>query len=239
MAVDIEKVSKAIRAASPDCLIIVDGIQHAAHGRLDIDSYNIDGYAISPYKVFSRHGYGIAWISNTLSALPHNSLEGGPDGNWELGTRDSGAYATFSGGVNYFEWLGESFTESADRREKIVAAGKAIHGHEMALTDAMIHGTGNLTGLAEMPGIHIIGGVDNHRREGLVAIYHDTMDAVDLVARLSEEGIRVHVRKDDHYSGNILKPLGLPACVRVSLCHYNTEHEVAQFLAAMAEITKV
>ncbi len=239
MAVDISRVSAAIRAVSPDCLIIVDGIQHAAHGRLDIDSYQIDGYAISPYKVFSRHGYGIAWISDKLTFLPHNSLDDGPQGNWEMGTRDTAAYATFSEVVNYFEWLGESFTDSADRREKIVAAGKAIHGHEMALTDAMIHGTGNLTGLAEMPGIHIIGGVDNHRREGLVAIYHDTMDAVDLVARLSEEGIRVHVRKDDHYSGNILKPLGLPACVRVSLCHYNTEHEVAQFLAAMAEITKV
>ena len=239
MAVDVARVSAAIRAVSPDCLIIVDGIQHAAHGRLDIDSYRIDGYAISPYKVFSRHGYGIAWISNKLTFLPHNSLDDGPQGNWEMGTRDTAAYATFSEVVNYFEWLGESFTDSADRRARIVAAGKAIHGHEKALTNAMIHGTGNLTGLAEMPGIHIIGGIDNDRREGLVAIYHDTMDAADLVARLSEQGIRVHVRKDDHYSGNILKPLGLPACVRVSLCHYNTEHEVAQFLAAMADIVKV
>ena len=56
-----------------------------------------------------------------------------------------------------------------------------------------------------------------------------------MVAALREQGIRVHTRKDDHYSGNILKPLGLPSCVRVSLCHYNTLEEVAQFLAAMAE----
>ncbi len=238
MGVDVGAISAEIRKVSPDCFIIVDGIQHAAHGRLDIDAYNIDGYAVSPYKVFSRHGYGIAWISDRLSLLPHDSLEGGPEGNWELGTRDTGAYATFSNVVNYFEWLGGNFTETQNRREKIVAAGKAIHAHEKALTDAMLHGTGNLKGLADMPGISVIGGIENARREGLVAINLAGMDAVELVAKLSGHGIRVHVRKDDHYSGNVLKPLGLPSCVRVSLCHYNSLHEVSQFLAAMADIVK-
>ena len=238
MAVDVASVAKAIRAVSPDCYIIVDGIQHAAHGGLDIDAYDIDGYAISPYKVFSRHGYGIAWISDRLTALPHDSLEGGPEGNWELGTRDTGAYATFSKVVEYFEWLGESFTDSADRRQKIVSASKAIHAHEKALTDAMLHGVGNLKGLADMTSVNIIGGIDNPRREGLVALSVDGIESGELVSQLREQGIRVHIRKDDHYSGNILKPLGLPSCIRVSMCHYNSEHEVSQFLAVMANLTK-
>jgi len=46
----------------------------------------------------------------------------------------------------------------------------------------------------------------------------------------------VHIRKADHYSGNILNPLGLPSCVRVSMCHYNTTEEVAEFLAIMRDI---
>ncbi|MBL4690305.1 MAG: aminotransferase class V-fold PLP-dependent enzyme, partial [Rhodospirillales bacterium] len=66
MAVDVAEIAKLIRDVSPDCYIIVDGIQHAAHGGLDVDSYGIDGYVISPYKVFSRHGYGIAWVSERL-----------------------------------------------------------------------------------------------------------------------------------------------------------------------------
>lgn len=236
MAVDVAGVSRAIRKTSPDCLIIVDGIQHAAHGRLDIESYDIDGYAISPYKVFSRHGYGIAWISDRLTALPHNNLENGPPYNWELGTRDTGSYATFSDVVEYVEWLGGHFTQSEDRREKIVAAGAAIHDHEAFLTNAMLHGIGNLKGLAAMKGINILGGVDNPRREGLVSITCDSIDSVDLVSRLSALGIRVHVRKADHYSGNILEPLGLKSCVRVSLCHYNSGEDVARFLTAMQEI---
>ncbi len=236
MGVDVGAISKVIRSIAPECYIIVDGIQHAAHGGLDIDSYNIDGYAVSPYKVFSRHGYGIAWISDRLTALPHDSLIDGPEGNWELGTRDTGSYATFSDVVSYFAWLGSEFTDSNNLRTKIEAAGKAIHAHEQSLTDAMLHGTGNLKGLAEMPAVKIIGGIENPRREGLVAMNIDGMDAGVLVEKLRDQGIRVHIRKADHYSGNVLNPLGLPSCVRVSMCHYNSEQEVAQFLTAIQQI---
>ena len=38
-------------------------------------------------------------------------------------------------------------------RERIEAAGAAIHAHEKRLTDAMIHGIGNLAGLADLPGV--------------------------------------------------------------------------------------
>lgn len=238
MGMDIPAISQAIRAVAPDCFIIVDGIQHAAHGRLDIASYGIDGYVISPYKVFSRHGYGVAWVSDRLAALPHDHLLGAPGEPWELGTRDTGAYATFSDVVDYFEWLGSQFTQSNDRRDRMVAAGEAIHAHEQSLTNAMIHGTGNLKGLSQMEDVTIIGGVDNPRREGLVCIAVKDQDAADVVTKLRERGIRTHMRKDDHYSGNILGPLGIVNAIRVSMCHYNTETEVAQFLQAMREITE-
>jgi selenocysteine lyase/cysteine desulfurase len=236
MGMDVAAISKAIRSVSPDCYIIVDGIQHAAHGEIDIASYNVDGYVISPYKMFSRHGYGLAWISDRLTDLPHDSLVGGPEQNWELGTRDTGAYATISEVVNYLEWLGSSVTESTDRRERFIAAGAAIHAQEKALTDSMIYGTGNLPGLVEMTKVKIIGGVDNPAREGLVSLVVDGLSSSDVVKKLNEQGIRTHLRKADHYSGNILDPLGLDGCVRVSMCHYNSEHEVALFLAAMKTI---
>jgi cysteine desulfurase/selenocysteine lyase len=78
---------------------------------IDIAGYDIDGYVISPYKVFSRHGYGVAWTSPKLNALPHDALIGGPEGNWELGTRDTGAYATMSDVVGYFDWLGAQVSD--------------------------------------------------------------------------------------------------------------------------------
>lgn len=234
MGVDVAAIAAAIRATAPGALIVVDGIQHACHGAIDIAGYGIDGYAISPYKVFSRHGYGVAWASERLTALAHEQLIGGPARNWEFGTRDTGAYATFSDVVAYFQWLGAQISSETDPRARLVAATRAIHAHEAGLVAAMVHGTGNLPGLADLP-VTIIGGPDNPAREGLVAIIPEGGDAPGLVAFLNARGIRTHTRKDDHYSGNILRPLGVATCVRVSMAHYNTRAEVAQFLAAMQD----
>lgn len=237
MGMDVAAIARAIREASPDCLIIVDGIQRAAHGGIDVTAADVDGYVISPYKVFSRHGYGLAWASDRLAALPHNHLDDAPGDPWELGTRDAGSYATFSDVVRYFEWLGGEVGGGDDPRDRIEAAGRAIHRMETALTDAMLKGVGNQKGLVEMPGVRVIGGVDNPAREGLVSFSVDGVKAADIVERLNQRGIRTHTRSADHYSGNVLRPLGLDGAVRVSVCHYNTVGEVARFLAEMQDIT--
>ena len=236
MTVNITDIVDAIRTVSPECFIIVDGIQHAAHGGLDLKSYGVDGYAVSPYKMFSRHGYGVGWLANRLQELPHENLIGGPVQNWQLGTRDTGAYATFSDVVDYLDWLGAQVSNESTKRDRVVAAGKSIHEQEKVLTAAMIYGVGNLTGLANLADVGILGGEENALREGLVSITVEGMNAEEVVEGLRENGIRVHARKADHYSGNILKPLNLESCTRVSMCHYNTIEEVADFLTAMRKI---
>lgn len=233
MGMDVAGISKAIRAVAPDCFIIVDGIQHAAHGQLDLDAYDVDGYAISPYKVFSRHGFGVAWISERLTMQPHDQLIDAPATGWEFGTRDTGAYATMSDVVAYFDWLGGEVSDAENPRQRIEAAGRAIHAYETHLTDTMINGTGNLPGLRDMPHVQILGGADNPAREGLVSIVVEGMASPDVVTMLNEQGIRTHTRKADHYSGNVLDPMGLTDCIRISMCHYNTEQEVSALLGAL------
>jgi len=233
MGMDVAAISAAIRAVAPDCLIIVDGIQHAAHGQMDLEAYDVDGYAISPYKMFARHGFGIAWISDRFSALPHDMLIDAPATGWEFGTRDTGAYATVSDVVAYFDWLGGEVSGETTPRKRIEAAGRAIHAYETHLTDAMINGTGNLPGLREMDHVTILAGADNQAREGLVSIAIKGMSSSDVVTILNDQGIRTHTRKADHYSANVLDPLGMTDCIRISLCHYNTEEEVARLLSAI------
>lgn len=236
MGVDVASVSKEIRAVSPDCYIVVDGIQHAAHGGIDVDSYNIDAFTVSAYKVFSKHNYGVAWLSPRLAAMAHEKLDGSAELQWELGTRDTSAYATFTEVVKYIEWLGSNFTNSTDRRERILAAGAAMSSHEAGLVDAMINGTDGLRGLRDMPAVTVIGGYDNEHREGLVSLVVEGVPSIDVVSHLNHDGIRTHVRKNDYFSSNILEPLGLDSCVRVSMCHYNSVAEVASFLRSMAAI---
>lgn len=235
MAVDVPAIAAEIRRIAPDCFIIVDGIQHASHGAVDVAEIGADGYAVSPYKMFSRHGYGVGWASDRLTACPKEQIVNGPAANWELGTRDTGAYATFSDVVDYLDWLGSRFSDSTDRRARLEAAGQAIRTHEETLMRAMLHGVGNLPGLAQMPGVQLIGGAAVEGREGVVSLCLEGMASADLVQHLRDNGIRVHIRKNDHYCGNILGPLGLPDCIRVSVCHYNTEDEVRRFLSAMTQ----
>ena len=42
----------------------------------------------------------------------------------------------------------------------------AAQAQEKTLTEALLHGAGNLPGLASYEGVTIIGGIDNPRREG-------------------------------------------------------------------------
>ncbi len=238
MTVDIPAVVKTIRAASPDCIIILDGIQHAAHGGLAVDDYDIDGYAVSAYKVFSRHNYGFAWLSPRLATLPHDHLDGTPDDFWEMGTRDTSAFACTSKVVEYFDWLGSHFTDSEDRRTRILAAGKAIAEQEHDLAELMINGNAEQKGLRAMPQVFVIGGHDNPAREGMMSIIVEGKPCAEVVADLNAKGVRTHVRKADYFSGNILEPLGRPTCIRVSMCHYNTDREVLTFLRELEAIVK-
>ncbi len=235
ISVDVNRIVAAIRDKAPDCFIIVDGIQHASHGGIDLEALNADGYAVSPYKVFSRHGYGIGWASDRLTACTKETLVGSSPTGWEQGTRDAGSYATFSDVVDHFLWLGGLFTESTDPRTRIEAAATAIHAQEQILAQAMIEGTHNQRGLADIPGVTVLGGLDNPGREGVVSLTLDTMDAASLVQFLEDREIRVHIRKNDTYCGNVLGPLGIDTCIRVSFSHYNSPGEVSRFLTAMNE----
>ena len=239
MSVDVPAIVAAIRDRAPVCFIIVDGIQHASHGAVDCAHYDADGYAVSPYKVFSRHGYGFGWASDRLTACTKEQIIGGAAENWELGTRDAGAYATFSDVVDYLDWLGGHFTDTAERRKRVEAAGQAIHAHEARLLDVTLNGTGNLKGLADIAGVTVIGGTGIERREGVVSLTLNGIESAALVTYLRENGIRTHVRNADHYCGNILDPLGLKSCVRVSYSHYNTEAEVARFLSVMQAASEI
>ena len=237
MTVDLEKITKEVRNVTPDCIIIVDGIQHSSHGAIDVQKYDIDGYVVSPYKMFSRHGYGVAWASDRLCALGKEQLVGGPFQNWELGTRDAGSYATFSDVVDYLDWLGSNFTNSESTRERLEASSVAIKSHEQELVNLVLNGSENLVGLINNKQIEIIGDLASTSREGVVSFYLKNNPSSLIVEKLRQRKIRVHIRKDDHYCGNILGPLNQKDCIRFSICHYNSKAEVIEFLKAINEIS--
>lgn len=244
MHVDVAAIAAEIRAVAPDCFIIVDGIQHAAHGRVDIDHYGVDGYVVSGYKLFSRHNFGVAWVSDRLATAPHDQLAGAPENVWELGTRDTSAYAAFSEVARYLEWLGGNPSDSDEfdsverrraltSRELIERAAVMIRDQEQDLVDAMMWGTGGLPGLGQLDNVAVVGPSNSEHRSGMISFTIDGHDSLAVVDQLNADGVRTHARKRDYYSAGVLEPLGLENCVRASASHYNTRAEVEQMLATV------
>ena len=148
-------------------------------------------------------------MSDRLRNLPHENLMNGPEENWELGTRDVGSYATFSDVIDYFDWLGSKLSTTQNTSTKNFSVHKIYSQTRKNLTEVMLHGKDNIKGLSSFQNIKIIGGIENELREGLSVLFLPDLPSEAIVKGLNEKGIRTHIRKSDHYSGNILEPLGL------------------------------
>lgn len=239
IVMDVKSIIKSIRSVAPECFIIVDGIQHAPHGYLDVEDYDADAYVLSLYKVYSKFNNGYAWVSDRMSEIPHDRLLGKPDNVWELGSRDPSALVAISEVVEYLTWLGKKFTKEIVPRVQLRFAGEAMLAHEHSLISTLLYGNKKHQGLLEIEGITVVGTTDINQREGAVSFSVKNIETIKLVSLLNERGIRIHARSNDIYSGNILRPLGLESVARISFAHYNTVHEVEFFLSQLSEIIKL
>jgi selenocysteine lyase/cysteine desulfurase len=238
---DVPAITAAIRRVAPECFIVVDGIQHAPHGLMDVPSYGADAYVFSPYKAYSRLSLGFGWINDRLHAVPHEHMLGKEGADWELGSRDPAFFAAQSAVVDYYAWLGAQVEGlphwGAQERARLVRQGsQAMAAHESALIHLLIHGDDSTPGLLAIHGVTLVGPPTAQGREGLVSFNLQGMDSPTLVQHLAQRGIRVHARVSDGYSGHILGAIGLQDCLRVSLAHYNSPDEVRACLRVIAEV---
>ena len=88
MTVDITSIAKSHSGKShPNVSSLLMASSTHRMAEIDVTAADVDAYVISPYKVFSRHGYGVAWgfqsygLRSRTTSLPER-----PDKVWELGT---------------------------------------------------------------------------------------------------------------------------------------------------------
>ena len=235
---DVKNIIEEARKMKPDLYVVIDAVQYAPHGPIDVEEIGADAYAFGPYKAYCVKGIGFAHISDRLAELPHWQLLGKPITNWVLGSPPHAMYAAWSAVVEYLCWLGSHFTDSNDRRAQVVAAKRAIHGHMTALRHRALYGS------AETPGLLDLGHatpteMDETGIERLCIFLFRVgeMDSSEAIGRYNREHhIRLAARIPDVYSKVPLSALGLPDAVRLSAAHYNTREEIDRFLRATAEI---
>ncbi|KUZ98648.1 aminotransferase [Burkholderia latens] len=224
---DIETIVARARQKKPDLFIVVDAVQHAPHGIIDLQRTPVDGINFAPYKFFGCRGSGMSWLSPRAAALPHHRLAAKENGVWELGSPAPAQFAVVSAIVDYVTWIGRYFIDSADRRTLFVEGMHRIELHERALLAAL------LDGLRAIEGVDVYWDLDDlTQRDLIVGIGFAHLEPTQAVREYEKQGVIVYERvATSLYSGRMLKSFGLAGAVRVSPLHCHVPGDIAQFVA--------
>jgi cysteine desulfurase / selenocysteine lyase len=238
---DLENIVKQARKIKPDIYIIVDAVQHAPHGAIDLQKTPVDGINFAPYKFFGCRGSGIAWLSERAAKLPHNKLTGAKAEVWELGSPAPAQFAVVSEIVNYVCWIGRKFSDSADRRELFVNGMTSLALHERALMSRMLNGTDSIPGLRSMKGVNaLLDYEDLTKRDFIMAIGFDNIGDTQAVKEYEKRNVIVYERiSTSIYSKRMLDSFKLNGVVRISPLHCNSIQEIDKFLQVTLEISKL
>ncbi|UUY06503.1 cysteine desulfurase [Pseudomonas sp. J452] len=207
-------------AQAQGALSVVDGAQGVVHGRHDVQALGCDFYVCSSHKLYGPDGVGLLYGRSTaLAQLRHWQFGGemvldadyqharfrpAPLG-FEAGTPAISSVIALGASLDYLAGLDQA----------------AVAGHEAALHARL------LAGLSTRDGIQLLGEPQAALASFTVAEVH----SADLAHLLTEQGIAV--RAGHHCAMPLLKSLGLPGAIRVSLGLYNDDDDLARFFVAL------
>lgn len=235
---DMAEIVRRAREIKPDLYILVDAVQHAPHGLIDLQKTPVDGINLAPYKFFGCRGSGLSWVSERAAVLPHHKLAGKKPDYWDLGSAAPWQFAVLSEIVDYVCWLGGHFSEATDRRALFVAGITHIELHERALLAVLLDGNENATGMRELRGVNVfLDHEDLTKRDLILGIGFDRIDCTQAVVEYAKRGVTVYERvATSIYSKRMLESFGLAGTVRVSPLHCNSVADIEKFLRITREI---
>ncbi|MBL9076665.1 MAG: cysteine desulfurase-like protein [Planctomycetes bacterium] len=223
-------------ARAQGALSFVDAVHWAPHLRLQVDRLGCDFLACSAYKFFGPH-LGVLWGRRALleeldcdrvRPAPRHGAE-----KWQTGTANFEAIAGTRAAVDYLARLGRSVGGPAERRGALDHAFHAIERHERDLCRAL------LQGLADLPGVRVVGIADPDRvaeRCATVSFTHERVRPAELATALAQA--HVHCWAGNSYALALTTALGLEpdGVLRLGLLHYHTQEEVAYTLAQLRRL---
>lgn len=217
----------AARAHAVGALAYVDGVHYAAHAAVDVAALGADFFVCSPYKFFGPHCAALAADPALLETLRPDKLLPSTDvvpERFELGTLP---YEIMAGVTAAVDFIAGIAPDAGTRRERLVAASRAVDEHELALRREVEEG---LRGFGDRVTLHSRAA---ERTPTLYFTFADR-DAAQVSALLADRGVLAP--SGSFYAYEPFRALRLPveAGMRVGLAAYSDRSDVDRLLEGLA-----
>jgi cysteine desulfurase family protein (TIGR01976 family) len=239
----ISDVKKMVSMAHKvGALTMVDAVNYALHGPIDVKAIDTDFLICSSYKLFGPH-IGILYarkdVMESLRTIKVKEQENCAPLKFETGTLNHEGIAGAAEAIEFIASVGElhdqDFTDQLNalegRRRSVFAGMLAMEAYEKPLTDYLI------TGLESIPGIKVYGPPKGHPRTSTVSFTLQGRTPREVAEHLASKGI--FVWDGDFYASKLIFVLGLRdtgGLIRIGLAPYNTIHEIDRALDAIKEM---
>ena len=226
----LNPVEKLIaKAHAVGAAAVIDGAQSVPHIPVDVKALDADFLIFSGHKMLGPMGIGVLYGKRALLDKMPPFLTGGEmiesvtlngfmtaelPHKFEAGTVNAAGAVGLEAAIRYIERLGF----------------EAIEARENALTRLAFDG------LLAIPHVKILGSEDPDDHHGILSFVIEGVHPHDVSAILNADGVAV--RAGHHCAQPLLKHLGFRSTTRASLMFYNTEEEVARFLASVRSARK-
>ena len=223
----VEKIVKL--AHEKGAVVVVDAAQSAPHMPVDVTALDVDFLAFSGHKLMGPMGIGVLYGKEELLEKMPPFLTGGEmistvtrEGatyaklphKFEAGTVNGGGAVGLQAAIDYLMNVG---FDEVQKRE------------ELLTTRAM-------TGMQQIPGVHIQGSDKPEEHNGIISFTVDGVHPHDIASIL--DAANVNVRAGHHCAQPLLKHLGVFATARASFAFYNTEEDIDRFVQNLKEIRR-
>ena len=222
-----EIIEKAHRVGA---VVLVDGAQAAPHLQPDMQTLDVDFYAVSAHKMYGPTGIGALYGKEEL-LLQLPPYQGGgemiKEVHFEKSTYADLPYKFEAGTPNICG--GIAFGATIDYIQQLGMEAIATHEHKL-LEYAIAK-------LQNIEGITLYGNDDLNKRTAVISFNLQNIHPYDVGVILDQFGIAV--RTGHHCAQPIMDFYCIPGTVRASFAVYNTFEEIDTFVEAVKKAQKM
>lgn len=222
-----EIIEKAHRVGA---VVLVDGAQAAPHLQPDMQTLDVDFYAVSAHKMYGPTGIGTLYGKEEL-LLQLPPYQGGgemiKEVHFEESTYADLPYKFEAGTPNICG--GIAFGTTIDYIQQLGMEAIATHEHKL-LEYAIAK-------LQNIEGITLYGNDDLSKRTAVISFNLQNIHPYDVGVILDQLGIAV--RTGHHCAQPIMDFYCIPGTVRASFAVYNTSEEIDTFVEAVKKAQKM